>query len=157
MKKTHGIKRGVCLILILLNLCFIWGNSILSGEESKAISDRVIAVLVDVLHIDYTGDGSEDEPDMNFLVRKAAHATEFLSLGFLSALLTVQQGQKIREWIPLPLLFGVLTALADETIQLYHARTSSVKDVWLDGTGFLVGVLLALLLMRLVRLIRKET
>ena len=139
----YGMRRIVCLILLVLNLCFIWGNSFLDGEQSRAISDRVIAVLVEVFHIDYTGDGRDNEPDMNFWVRKAAHAAEFAALGFLTALLTAEKGERMRDWILKALLFSVLAALTDETIQLYHGRTSSVKDVWIDSGGVLAGVLLA--------------
>ena len=144
------MRRTVCLILLILNLCFIWGNSVLSGEQSRAISDRVIAVLVEIFHIDYTGDGSDDEPDMNYWVRKAAHATEFASLGFLTSLLAAGKGRRFRDWTTKAFLFGVLAALTDETIQLYHARTSSVKDVWIDSGGVLAGILLAAVLVGLV-------
>lgn len=137
--------KRICLILLVLNLAFIWGNSVLDGEQSKGLSDRVIAVLVEVFHIDYTGDGG-DEPNMNFLVRKAAHASEFAALGILGAVLLSAGGQTVREWFSKAVFCGVLVALIDETIQLFHARTSSVKDVWLDSMGLLAGILLVALI-----------
>lgn len=138
------MRRKVFMILLALNVAFIWGNSTLDGTDSKGLSDRVIAVLVEIFDIDYTGD-REDEPDMNFLVRKAAHATEFALLGVLSAALLSGKGQKERGWRCVAVLFGVLVALMDETIQLFHGRTSSVKDVWLDCAGLLAGILLVVL------------
>ena len=138
------MARKLCLVLLLLNLAFIWGNSMLDGEQSRAISDRVIAVLVEVFHIDYTGSGG-DEPNMNFLVRKAAHATEFAALGVLGMAVLSAGKKRLEEWVHRAILFGVLVALTDETIQLFHARTSSVKDVWLDSAGLLAGILLAAL------------
>ena len=48
----------------------------------------------------------------------------------------------------LALLLGLSTALADETIQRFTGRTSSVIDVWVDMGGFLFGLLLTWLVMR---------
>ena len=141
------MKRILVLILLVLNVAFIWGNSTLDGGASKGLSDRVIAVLVEVFGIDYTGD-REDELDLNFLVRKAAHATEFAVLGVLSASLLPGRGQNGGQWRFAAVLFGVLVALTDETIQLFHARTSSVKDVWLDSAGLMVGILVVVLYRR---------
>lgn len=48
----------------------------------------------------------------------------------------------------------MLTALTDETIQLFsQGRSSQVTDVWLDSAGVLAGILAALLLMGLWRLL----
>lgn len=41
---------------------------------------------------------------------------------------------------------GVMTALCDETIQLFVAgRTGQVQDVWLDTAGAFTGAVLAML------------
>ena len=43
-----------------------------------------------------------------------------------------------------PALLGVLTALCDETIQLFYAgRGSRVTDVWIDFAGVVTGILAA--------------
>ena len=56
--------------------------------------------------------------------------------------------------ITVPMLGGVLTALTDETIQLFsEGRSSQVTDVWLDSAGVLAGILTALVLMALCRLL----
>ena len=52
-----------------------------------------------------------------------------------------------------PPCFGVLAALADETVQLFAAgRSGQVSDVWLDLAGFLAGWIL----IALISLIRKK-
>ena len=54
-----------------------------------------------------------------------------------------------------PLFFGLLTAVIDETIQLYvPGRSSSVKDVLLDFSGVLTGLFIALLILLFFRLCR---
>lgn len=70
-------------------------------------------------------------------VRKAAHFTEFFVLGGLLAVRF--RGGRRRPWPAL--LAAVLTALADETIQHFTGRTSSVLDVWLDLCGAVAGTL----------------
>ena len=56
--------------------------------------------------------------------------------------------------ISVPMLGGVLTALTDETIQIFSpGRSSQVTDVWLDSAGVLAGILTALVLMALCRLL----
>ena len=53
-----------------------------------------------------------------------------------------------------PMLGGLLTALTDETIQIFSpGRSSQVTDVWLDSAGVLAGILTALVLMALCRLL----
>ena len=50
--------------------------------------------------------------------------------------------------ITVPMLGGVLTALTDETIQLFsEGRSSQVTDVWLDSAGVLAGILVAIVLL----------
>ena len=42
----HTEKRlRLCAVLIAVNLCFIWGNSLLPGEISGAISEAVKNVI----------------------------------------------------------------------------------------------------------------
>ncbi len=49
--------------------------------------------------------------------------------------------------ISVPMLGGVLTALTDETIQIFSpGRSSQVTDVWLDSAGVLAGILTAIVL-----------
>lgn len=72
-------------------------------------------------------------------VRKAAHVVEFGCFGILLTLYlsgrTGERGKLVR----LLCAAGLLVALLDETIQLFNDRTSSVKDIWIDFSGFLIG------------------
>ena len=43
-------RLWICLLLLILNLSFIWGNSLLPGEISGALSDWVKGIL-DVLRL----------------------------------------------------------------------------------------------------------
>lgn len=134
-------KRIVLALLTTLVLCFIWGNSCMNGEASGAVSDGLGAWLAKVF-----GEVSIT------VIRKLAHFSEFAALGFLL------QWQRIlwsRKSAAEPILFGLLAAMADETIQLFTpGRASMVTDVWIDFGGVLTGTALLLLLFRLF--IRKK-
>lgn len=129
-------RMRLCTALLICNLIFIWGNSLLPGSVSGAISDAVKAVLEAV----FPGDGTDSSG--GFLVRKAAHFTEFAALGALFAWLFGML-QKKRFW---PLVCGAAAACVDETIQRFiPGRGPSIRDVCIDSCGVLTGMLLVYL------------
>ena len=71
MKKTT-FRLRLCVTLLVLNLIFIWGNSLLPGEISGAFSRWVKELLGIAPGDPHTGHG---------LLRKIAHFTEFALLG----------------------------------------------------------------------------
>ena len=126
-------RLRLCTALLICNLVFIWGNSLLPGEVSGAFSDWVKAILSKL----FSGDA--DDSSGGGLLRKVAHFTEFAALGMCLAWLhgMLQKG-KLR-----PFLWGVLAASVDETIQRFVPdRGPSVKDVCIDSAGVLAGIIL---------------
>ena len=70
-----GKRLWICSILLALNVAFIWGNSLLPGEISGAISNGLKAVLESLF-------GSQGASGSGGgLLRKMAHVTEFACLG----------------------------------------------------------------------------
>lgn len=123
----------LCTALLICNLIFIWGNSLLPGEVSGAFSDWVKSVLEQLLP------GGKEDSSGGGLLRKLAHFTEFTALGMCLAWLhgMLEKG-KLR-----PFLWGVLAASVDETIQRFVPdRGPSVKDVCIDSAGVLTGIIL---------------
>ena len=129
----------LCQTLLVLNLILIWGNSLLPGEISGAISDAVKTLLMPIVELFFPGSGSAEGG--GGLLRKVAHFTEFTCLGLcLSWLVAMLQKHKA-----LPLLFGFLTACVDETIQSFvPGRNPSPVDVAIDTSGVLAGMILLL-------------
>lgn len=126
-------RMRLCTALLVCNLVFIWGNSLLPGEVSGAFSDGVKSILESLLP------GGGTDTSGSGLLRKAAHFTEFTLLGMcLSWLFGMLQKRKA--W---PLLCGVAAACVDETIQRFVPdRGPSIKDVGIDSCGVLAGIFL---------------
>jgi VanZ family protein len=138
-------RLRLCAALIVVNLCFIWGNSLLPGEISGAISDAVKNLLrwcLSFLNLPSGGGGGGG------LLRKVAHFTEFACLGGLFTWLF----SMLRRPAWLALGCGFLAACVDETIQIFVPdRGPSVFDVGIDTAGVAVGVTLLLLLHHIKR------
>ena len=137
MKKKETV-RAVLTVLIVLTLIFIFRNSTDSKEESSALSLYVKELVGPIL----VGKGNVTE----HLVRKLAHFTEFFALGTEFSFLIINEKQVAPAGISLILLAGLVSALSDETIQLFFDRGSSVMDVWLDFAGYCSAVALILLI-----------
>jgi len=127
-------RVSLCVGLLILNLLFIWGNSLMPGEVSAALSrwvGKFVALLLP---------GSMQNPQMGHgLLRKLAHFTEFCCLGMCLHWLVGMLGK--RPW--LSVLGGFLAACVDELIQCFVPnRGPAVTDVLIDTLGVLLGVAL---------------
>ena len=125
------MKKRTFTILIAANLALIWGNSLLPGESSGAISGGVVAFLGQFLPFLLTEAG-------HTFLRKAAHFSEFALLGLLySGRHRLTKGETPAHLM----LFGLTVACIDETIQIFTpGRASSLIDVWIDTSGFALGL-----------------
>ena len=120
----------ICILLLALNLAFIWGNSLLPAVYSQAFSDWVREL------IPVSGSGALRGSG---LLRKIAHFTEFAALGLLLRWLYLLLGRK--GWKAFP--WGLLAACVDETIQAFvPGRGPGLLDVGIDACGVLVGIVL---------------
>ena len=131
MKRTK-IRMGLAMGLTALLLVFIWGNSMLPGEISGAISqwvkDLLRCLFGKMPGYPQVGHG---------LLRKLAHFTEFTCLGMSLSWLFAMLDKKFY----IPLLCGFLVACTDETIQCFIPdRGPAVKDVLIDTAGVAVGI-----------------
>lgn len=120
--------------LIVCNLALIWGNSLLPGSESGAVSGGVLAWIGEFFPFVLTEAG-------HHFLRKAAHFSEFCLLGILTGARRLASGKTI---LPENTGWGLAAACIDETIQLYVPdRSGMLTDVWIDTAGFAAGLALA--------------
>lgn len=146
-------RKRILSVLIVLVLVFIWGNSLVSGEISGAISDAIMERMnaaaeklgfgADVFTYmsDEDGDGVAEQPTSH-LIRKAAHITEYAVLAAL-IFLRLESGGRKRFFTAWGL--GALTGAIDETLQIFSHRGSQVQDVLIDAAGALLGLCIAAL------------
>lgn len=116
-------RRIVFTVLAVLWIVVIWGHSMMPASMSKQESRGLLSILIG--YFPFLTD---------HLIRKAAHFTEYAVLGAL--LFGAAGGWRSPAFPP---LVGILTAVADETIQIFsEGRSGQISDVWLDFAGFLV-------------------
>ena len=135
-------KRKVLLALIILTLCFIWGQSLVPGEASSQESGAVLERVAPILEVIF-GKGNVTD----HLVRKLAHVIEYAMLGIEFTLLFNGQDK----WVRTVICHCFLTGFLDETIQLFNGRGSFVSDVWLDASGSALGMAIVLAVIALKR------
>lgn len=146
MKKQNK-SRNVLMALLLLTVVLIWGQSVLpvpmSNSESKAVTEQIVKPVETAV----TGKTSAT----NNVVRKYAHAIEFLVLGVEMMLLCGTKGK------PSYAAFSYCGAIAllDETIQIFSGRGPAIADVWIDLLGAAGGIA-AVCLIRLLTGGRKK-
>ena len=148
------VLGGRVLFTLALAGCiwFIFSNSMAVADVSSVSSGRVLQLLQAVLR--RLGHPALAQRLTMHIVRKMAHFCEYTLEGFLLMLCMRVYSRHPLRHITVPMLAGVLTALTDETIQLFsQGRSSQVTDVWLDSAGVLAGILTALVLMALCRLL----
>lgn len=135
MKKKDR-RFWLWFVLTLLWIGFIFWHSSRSASQSDKESLGLLAYIQKLL------------PWMTHrMLRKLAHFGEFAIAG---ALLTGTFFHAKNFILLKPLSFGLLTALCDETIQLFsEGRSSSIKDLWIDFSGVLLGTLFLWLILRL--------
>ena len=137
--KPNRFWRVALPIAIALWTAFIWSRSLMSAEESAADSSRVAALIMRLF-------GLETQPDwLTFAIRKTAHFAEFAILGLLWVGCSHTHGRRL--W-PCGLVVGAI----DECRQfLSPGRAPMLMDVGIDTAGFLCGVAVVWVFVRLRR------
>lgn len=131
-------KQSLYILLTFIWVAIIFLFSLQPAETSERISTGLGQKLMEMCFPNMSEEGWEI---LHFLIRKAGHFTEFLILGIFSTLTTLQTKIRWKKWIRV--LFCVLVATMDETIQLFvDGRSGQVSDVILDSSGALVGIVI---------------
>ena len=131
MRRTT-VRMRLCVILLVMNLLFIWGNSLLPGSVSGALSSWLKELLAKLFGL------TTSQPDTGHgLLRKMMHFSEFACLGVLLTWFTSMLDKKVI-FVPVG---GALVAGTDELIQYFvPGRNSALTDVLIDTAGVLTGM-----------------
>lgn len=147
-------KAGIItLILILLTLAFIFGQSMLPTLESGIQSDKISGALGNTAE-NIIGTGTSEKQEqvdsiktfIHTYIRKFAHFFEYGLLGVEIALFVFfEYGNRGKKRFQMPfefklcffaVIFCILAAFIDESIQIVSGRVPAVLDIWLDLGGF---------------------
>jgi len=138
MVKTKT-RLTLCITLLCCNIAFIWGNSLMTAEVSRAFSTWV----KEILSVLFAEGGAEESGGGDHLLRKLAHFTEFACLGACLSWLVRMVRPKSWEYYGLPLIGGCLVACVDEIIQNFvPGRGPGLLDVGIDTLGVCLGIVL---------------
>lgn len=130
------VLTTLLVLLFLATLALIWGNSLEKPEQSSQKSQFVMEQIIKPILGPIIG----EEHVTEYLVRKMAHFTEFFILG-LEGVFLLLVGKRVQlHWVFHTLAAGFLVGAIDETIQIFTGRGSCLTDVWIDFSGFVMGV-----------------
>lgn len=132
------MKHKIFIVLGILIHMLILTQSLLPASLSSDQS----GLIVDILHPFVLNLGiSIDVQTFSLIVRKTAHFTEFFLLGVIWYIIYAKYFKSVK-LIGMVLIHGLLTAVLDETVQLFvDGRSGEVIDVLIDFGGVLSAVL----------------
>ena len=137
-----NFKIVLFALIVLLCTIFIFSNSLKNIEESRADSDVIVEIVEEIC------ERIEPDNDLNldYIVRKCAHFTEFFVLGVSCVLLYFQTRKGISGSLCYVFLYVVAVAFCDEFIQRFTGRGSRFTDVMIDTSGAVAGIVVSLIL-----------
>ncbi len=126
---------------VVLWMGVIFWLSAQTGDDSGNMS----GFIADIIHKFIPGEALADS--LEFLVRKAAHLTEYLVLGLLlHRAVRISTRTKAWSWLysaGTAELIGIFYAVSDEFHQSFvPGRSPQIIDVLIDSSGVLAGVLI---------------
>ena len=126
-------RKALCAVLLMCNLLFIWGNSLMDAELSGSFSQWLRDLL---------GMAAGELPGQSDgVLRKLAHFAEFCSLGFLLSWLLAMRKERKQAFVLPAAALGCLVACVDEMLQHFSpGRAPRFTDVAIDTAGVLVGI-----------------
>ncbi|MGN1195079.1 MAG: VanZ family protein [Acutalibacteraceae bacterium] len=154
------VLRSVIAVLLVADMALIFAFSAQKAEQSDNTSTGFIQVLAEIF---YPGFESLDEEkqqsvveSLQFVVRKAAHITEYASLGVLLCAFAFTFGMKLRNFL-LSFLFGVFYAGTDEFHQLFvEGRSCQFSDVLVDSCGVIIGMAVMYFIVKIILKIKQK-
>lgn len=143
------MKKTISFIVLILWMIVIFSFSSADANKSTSTSDKVITTMIEIKDKITNNETSNNEKEIivknsSFYIRKLAHITEYLILGFLMFNLLKQYGvTNIYYAIGLSILYSC----TDEFHQLFiSGRSGSIRDILIDSIGILIGTYLYKLL-----------
>lgn len=104
------------------------------ATESTNQSNFIVNIITDIFKI-------ENIELLSFIIRKLAHFTEYLILGFLT--INMLNKNDISKKYLLSILICIIYATSDEIHQIFvPGRACQIRDILIDSIGSITGVYL---------------
>ena len=143
------MKKTISIASLILWMIVIFSFSSADANKSTGTSDKVITTMIEIKDKITNNETPNNEKEIivknsSFYIRKIAHITEYLILGFLMFNLLKQYSvTNIYYAIGLSILYSC----TDEFHQLFiSGRSGSIRDILIDSIGILIGTYLYKLL-----------
>lgn len=125
-------KRNLIIVIIWMLLIFIMSS--FDATESANQSNFIVNIITDIFKI-------ENIELLRFIIRKLAHFTEYLILGFLT--INMLNKNDISKKYLLSILICIIYATSDEIHQLFvPGRACQLIDILIDSIGSIIGIYL---------------
>lgn len=144
------IVKALALVLwCVVIFMFSANNADESNKQSNAVFNAVIEFVNPVYDSLDTTAQAEYKDTVTFIIRKLAHFSEYALLGIL-AFINLAMVKKIRYRGLFAAVFSCIYASSDEIHQLFvPGRAGQVRDVLIDTSGAVAGILLAILIRKI--------
>ena len=140
--KKLNLRKIIPWVLVILWMLVIFMFSHQPATESNELSSGITIIITDIVE-KVAPDNTFDQVNLNLIVRKCAHFAVYFILGILVANALISNDIARHRVVLLALLICVTYAISDEIHQLFlPGRSGQVRDVFIDSTGGLVGILL---------------
>ena len=148
MNKKINILRAILIILLLIMFGVIFNFSNQNGEQSGSLSKEITEeVTKNIIYVQKLEESEKERVliKVEHYIRKLAHFSLYLVVGFLTmCLMSTYELKEIRR-IFISLIVGIIYATSDEFHQIFiQDRSSSIVDVGIDSCGVLVGIFISL-------------
>ena len=153
MKKVITVI-AVCLLIAVYIMIFLFSAD--DAAESSSLSVAVTRKLINLYYHFFSGNNNAVltvpvvTDDAEAIVRKMAHFTEYMAVGFLSFGIAVIWMQRIKAGIVAVTLQVFLSAGLDEIHQYFvPGRYASFRDVLIDTAGGIAGIVIVFLMYKI--------
>ena len=153
MKKVITVI-AVCLLIAVYIMIFLFSAD--DAAESSLLSVSVTRKLINLYYHFFSGNNNAVltvpvvTDDAEAIVRKMAHFTEYMAVGFLSFGIAVIWMQRIKAGIVAVTLQVFLSAGLDEIHQYFvPGRYASFRDVLIDTAGGIAGIMIVFLMYKI--------
>lgn len=134
-------KKIISWGLLIIWMGVIFSFSSMVSDNSTNTSYKLTDVIVSIISKENKTD-EVTRGNINFVIRKSAHFTEYLILAILTFNVLSLYPLAMRKKIIICILFGLLYAISDEYHQIYvSGRTAQLRDIIIDFMGVLIGTL----------------